>query len=268
MARNTLLLTILVLFLSSCGEYQKVLKSTDAEYKYTRAKEYLQAEKFMKASTLFEELVPTYKGTERHEEAIYLLAKSYFGQNDYLLAAHYFSQISRYFSDGPYTEEAYFMRAYCNYMDAPDSKLDQENSKKGIEAFEIFMNLYPNSNRVDEAQEYIYDLQEKIVYKDYLSARLYFDLGNYLGNNYQSAVIAAQNCLKDYPDTKYKEELSFLILESLYIQAVNSIQAKKEVRIRETIDEYHSFKNDFPESKFEKDADKIFKHSSGLLSNI
>ncbi len=256
------------MFLSSCGEYQKVLKSTDPEYKYTRAKEYLQAEKFMKASTLLDELVPAFKGTERHEEAIYLLAKSYFGQKDYLLAGHYFSQISRYFANGPYTEEAYFMIAYCHYLDAPDPKLDQGNSKKGIEAFEIFMNLYPNSVRVEQAQNYIYDLQEKIVYKDYLSAKLYFDLGDYLGNNYNSAVIAAQNCLKDYPDTKYREELSYLILDALYIQAVNSIQAKKEERLRETIDEYHSFKNDFPESKYEKDADQIFKHSTNLLKNI
>lgn len=268
MARNTLLVTVALLLLTSCGEYQKVLKSTDYEYKYTRAKEYLQTEKFLKASTLLDELVPTFKGSERHEESIYFLAKSYFGQKDYMLAGHYFAQIAKYFSGGPYTEESYFMRAYCYYQDAPDSKLDQTNSTKGIEAFEIFMNLFPNSPRLDEAQNYIFDLQERIVYKDFLNARLYFNLGNHRGNNYQAAVISAQNCLKDHPDTKYKEELSFLILESEYIQAINSIQAKKEGRLRTTIDEYHSFTNDFPESKYKKDADKIFEHSSNLLNNI
>jgi outer membrane protein assembly factor BamD len=109
------------------------------------------------------------------------------------------------------------------------------------------------------------ELRNKLVYKAYLSAKLYFDLGNYMGNNYKAAVITAQNTLKKYPDTEYREELSFLILESKFIQAVNSVPEKMEERARDTIDEYYSFINEFPESKYLKKAERIYQQSQNML---
>jgi outer membrane protein assembly factor BamD len=125
--------------------------------------------------------------------------------------------------------------------------------------------MFPGSPKVDEATKYMDELRNKLVYKAYLSAKLYFDLGNYMGNNYRAAVITAQNTLKKYPDTEYREELSFLILESKFIQAVNSVPEKMEERARDTIDEYYSFINEFPESKYLKKAQRIYQQSQSML---
>ena len=107
----------------------------------------------------------------------------------------------------------------------------------------------------------MFELQEKLVKKEYLASKLYYDLGLYMGNNYQSCIITAQNTLNDYPYTKQREELSVLILRAKYAIAENSVEEKKDERYRDAIDEYYAFKNEFPESKYVKEAEKIFKNS-------
>ena len=113
----------------------------------------------------------------------------------------------------------------------------------------------------------IFALQDKLVLKELLSARLYYNLGNYLGNNFMSCGITAQNALKDYPYTDYREELSILILRAKYEMAVNSVEDKKMDRYRETVDEYYAFKNEFPESKYLKEAERIFKDSQKVIKD-
>jgi outer membrane protein assembly factor BamD len=110
-------------------------------------------------------------------------------------------------------------------------------------------------------------LTNKLAYKAYLNAKLYYNLGNYLGNNYESCVIAAQNALKNFPATSYREELTMLILEAKYEQAVQSFEEKKMDRYRNTVDEYYNFINEFPVGKFRKQADKIFNESKKIVKD-
>ena len=94
------------------------------------------------------------------------------------------------------------------------------------------MEYYPASDKKLESQQMIFDLQDKLVMKDYLSAKLYYNLGNYMGNNFESCVITAQNALKDYPYTHHREDLSILILRAKYGMAQNSIEEKKQERFQ------------------------------------
>ena len=132
---------------------------------------------------------------------------------------------------------------------------------------QFFLEYFPNSAKKEEAQNMVFALQDKLVLKEYMSARLYYNLGNYRGNNYLSCVITAQNALKDYPYTNLREELSILILRAKYELAVYSVEEKKTERYRETVDEYYAFKNEFPESKYLKDAERIFKESQKILKD-
>jgi len=86
-----------------------------------------------------------------------------------------------------------------------------------------------------------------------------------MGNNYESAVISAQNALKKFPSTKYREELSMLILDAKYQQAVQSVEEKKIERYRSTIDEYYNYINEFPTGKSRKQADRIFNESKKIV---
>ena len=259
---------LLVLFsLVSCSEYQKILKSDDAELKYKKAVEYFDNGNFIQASTLFDMIASYYKGTERSETVLNYIAKSYLGQKDYTSASEYYRAYAKTYPKGQYVVESKFMIGYCFYKDSPDARLDQTPTYDALSAFQEFIELFPESERVPEANKLIDELTDKLAYKAYLNSKLYYNLGNYLGNNYESSVIAAQNALKNYPSTKYREELSLLVLQSKYEQAVQSFQEKKLDRYRNTVDEYYNYINEFPEGKFRKEADKIFNESKKIVKD-
>jgi len=264
--KNIIKLLILSLLLASCGEYQALLKSTDYNLKYEKAKEYYELGEYEKSATLLEEVVPIFKGTSLAEESLYLQAMTYFRQGDYMYAEHFFNQIIRTYPRNIHVKDCYFNRAYCFYMLSPRPKLDQSYTQKAIDAFSLYMDIYDNDPSTEEAQNYINELQDKLAYKAYLNAKLYYDLGAYLGNNYESAIITAENCLKDYPGNKYSEDLSFLILDSRFIIAENSIEEKKAERYRAVIDEYYSFMNDYPTSELKKKADAIFETAQKAIN--
>ncbi|WP_321289367.1 outer membrane protein assembly factor BamD [uncultured Sunxiuqinia sp.] len=246
---------------TSCSDYNKVLKSTDYEFKYKKALEYYEDEEFVRASQLLNELVNIYRGTSRADEVYYYYAKSHFGMRDYLMAGHWFRTLVKDFPKSKYAEEAQYMIGYCFYMDSPKPRLDQQISQKAIDALQLYVNLYPNSDRIEEANRLIIELRDKLVYKSFLSGKLYYDL-----ENYKAAVVALTNSLKDFPDTKYREELMFMLLRAKYLLAVNSIEEKKEQRLSEALDEYFTFVDEFPESKDRKDADKFYKEVAKLLN--
>jgi len=157
------------------------------------------------------------------------------------------------------------MIGYCFYLDAPDARLDQTSTYSAIAAFQEFLDVYPESDKVPEANKLLDELTNKLASKAYMNAKLYYNLGNYLGNNYESAVITAQNALKKYPSTSYREELTMLILDSKYEQAMQSIEEKKSDRYRATIDEYYNYINEFPTGKYRKQADKILNESKKVV---
>ena len=259
---------------SSCGEYNKVLKSTDYEYRYEAAKSYFAKGQNSKATTILEELIPIMKGTSYGEESLYMLAMTYYNQGDYITASHYFNTYYTTYPRGTYTELARFHCGKALYLDTPEPKLDQSSTYKAIQELQMFMEYFPQSDRRDIAQNMIFELQDKLVEKEYLSAKLYYDLGSYTGNatytstgnNYLAAIVTAQNILKDYPYTKLREDLSILILRAKYGMAKESVIEKKEERMRETVDEYYAFKNEFPESKYSKEVEDIFKYASKYVT--
>ena len=267
MKKYSFLLFVSLFVFASCGEYQKLLKSNDPELKYTKAVEYFEKNDFMRASTLFDEIATYFKGTERSETILNYLAKSYMGQKDYYSASEYYKTYVKTYPKGKYITEAKFMIGYCYYLDSPDARLDQTSTYSAIAAFQEFLDVYPESERVPETMKLLDELTNKLAYKDYLNSKLYFNLGNYMGNNYESAVITAQNALRKYPSTSYREELSMIILEAKYQQAVQSVFEKKIERYRSAIDEYYNYINEFPEGKLRKQAERIFNESKKIVKD-
>lgn len=266
--RKLLIVAIAATFmLTSCGEYNKVLKSTDPNYKFEYAKKAFEQRKYVQASTLLEDVVKVFKGTDKAEESLYLLGLSYYENKDYLSASNYFKTYYTHYPKGKYTELARFYSGYGCYLDSPEPQLDQTETYKAIEELQKFLDYFPNSDKASIAQNAIFELQDKLVQKEIDNAQLYYNLGNYMGNNYESAVIVASNALKNYPYTKHKEQLEMIILKAKYQEAIQSVDEKKADRFRDVIDEYYSFINDFPEGKNRKEADNIFRIANRFVKN-
>ena len=281
MKKYILIVSILAgTFFTSCGEYNKVLKSSDYEYKYEAAKSYFGKGQYTKSATILEELITILKGTDNAEESLYMLAMSYYNQADYITASHYFTRYYTTYPRGTYTELARFHSGKALFLDTPEARLDQSSTYKAIQELQMFMEYFPDSDKKTEAQLMIFNLQDKLVLKDYLSAKLYYDLGTYNGNasqtadgringnNYQACITTAENALKDYPYTSMREEICILVLRAKYRLGTESVEEKKEERMREAIDEYYAFKNEFPESKYIKEVESIYKDASKYVKEL
>ncbi|WP_018109958.1 outer membrane protein assembly factor BamD [Bacteroides propionicifaciens] len=261
MKKNIIITLLAAIILSSCGQYNRLLKSKDYEYKYEAAKAYYAKGQYNRAATLLNDLVLVLKATDKAEESVYLLGLCYFNQKDYTTAATTFITYYSSYPSGKYAEVARFQAGRALFLDTPEPRLDQSSTYKALQELHLYLEEYPNSIRKEEAESMMFELQEKLVKKEYLAAKLYYDLGLYMGNNYESSIITAQNALLDYPYTKQREALSILILRSKYQIAKNSIHEKKDERYRDAIDEYYGFKNEFPESKYIIEVEEIFKNS-------
>ena len=254
-----------ILSFAGCGEYQKILKSKDPDEKYQKALTYFNDKQYAKAQTLLDEVTSYYKGTDRSQDVLIYLSRCYMGQKDYISASEYYQAYIRNYPKGRYIIEARFQVGHCYYLDAPDARLDQTDTKKAIDFFAQFVEFYPESQYAEQAYQEMNELYDKLAYKEYLNAKLYYNLGTYLGNNYLSAEIVAKNALKQYPTNSYQEELNWLILQAKYQQMINSLDSKKEDRARETDDEYYSFITMYPESKHMAAAEKIKKEIQKIL---
>lgn len=269
-----LLLALCSLSLASCSEYTAVLKSKDYEYRYEAAKALYAQGHYRQASELFSLLIAPLKATSYGEESLYMLAESNLKARDYESAVMFFKKYYQVYPKGSYMEMARFNAGYSLYKQTPDIRLDQSSTMEAIKEFQNFLDYCPETSLKSQAHEIIFDMQDKLVRKEFLSAKLYYDLGTYTlnsiygGNNYEACVVTAQNALKDYPyaSAGLREDLSFLVLRARYHLARQSVEEKRVERFREAIDEYYAFQNDFPESQYMKEAQAIFDHSQRIVA--
>ncbi len=257
MKKTVLYMFGLLLLLTGCaGEFNRVYKSTDMDYRYEYAKQAFAEGKYSRAVGLLEGLITSKKGREDAEESLYMLGMAEYMSHDYESASATFKKYHQTYPKGIYAEQASFYTGQALYEGAPEPRLDQTPTIGAINAYQQFMDFYPDSHLRAQAQERLFELQDKLVQKELLSAQLYYNLGGYFGNinsnnesNYISSIITAQNALKSYPYSKWREDFSLIIMKSKFELAENSSEDKRLERYRDAEDEAYGFLNEYPESK-------------------
>lgn len=259
-----LLVLLSVIILGSCkSKFEKLKASNDNPKKYQEAIKYYNKRDYSKALDLFDDLAQRYRGRSGAEDLFYYYAYTNYKLRDYTSARYHFKNFADTYPTSPRAEECRFMAAYCYYLDSPIFSLDQTNTQSAIDALQLFINLYPKSERVAEASKLIQNLRDKLEEKSYANAKLYLTIGDY-----QAAVIAFNNSLRDYPDTKYGEEMSFLTIKAQYLYAKNSSELKQEERFNQAITYYQQFADSYPQSKYLKDAESLKKDCDrGIAAN-
>lgn len=252
-----------MLFFSSCSKFQRIVKSTDNNLKYETALAYYEKKDYYRALQLFDQLMPAFKGTDKEEKLAYYYGYAYYYQQDYILAGYYFKRFARDYGSSKFAEECYFMNAYCNYLNSPGTALDQTSSVDAIREFQAFVNKYPNSDRVNRANELIDKLRGKLETKSFNIAMLYFKM-----DDYRAAIVSFNNLLKDFPETGYREQAMFHIIKAHSKYAENSIASKRAERHQAAIGAYNDFKAIYPESRYMKEAVNLVKESQIFVKNI
>lgn len=234
------------------NSYQNVLKSTDPEFKLSKADEYYEKEDYVKSIPLYEELLITLKGKKNLEEMYYKYANSYFEKGDYLIAAFHFRKYVALYANSPRVEDSYYKIAKCFYNKSPKYRLDQSSTIDAIKEFQRFVDRYPKSEKVAEANTLIDELRKKLHDKAFDNAMLYFKM-----SDYNSAASAFSTLINDYPESKDVEDAYFYIAKSKKLYADNSYTERKLERYKETLDACLAFKTAFPSGKHLNEIEQI-----------
>ena len=247
----------------SCNNYQKLLKSTNPDLKYLKAKEYYEKEDYYKALPLFEELITIYKGTKSIDEIYYMYAMCHYEQENYLIAAFHFKNIHDSYPLSTYAEESLYMTGFCHYKMSPDINLDQSSTEKAIDAFQLFINTYPKTDKMSECNMLMERMRRKLEIKSFNGAELYLKT-----KNYKAAATSFNILLSQDPDTKDAEKAQYLIIKSYYLYAENSIKSKQIERYNMAITAYNHFAAKFQNSGFMKDATRYHESSIENIEKI
>ncbi len=257
------LISLVAVLLVSCKGINKILKSTDPEYKLRMAEQYYVKKKYIFAQQLYEDVMPFYKGRPEFEDIYYKYAYTAYNMQDYLNAENLFKTYLEIFPNSTRAEEIDYMRAYSFYKQSPKAPLDQTNTLKAIGMLSTFINTHPNSTRNKEANDIIDQLRLKLEEKETASAQLYFDLGQF-----RAAAIAFTSLLNDYPESDHSDEYKLMVIRSYFKFAELSIDEKKAERFEQVISEGNDFIDRFPESKLRGEAEKFISQSQINIKNL
>ena len=246
MMKWILYISLFAFCLASCkSEFERARTSNDPALIFAAAETLAAGGDYNKAILLYELVIPAYRGKIQAEDLNYKFADTHFKNGNYVLSSHYFKTFANTYTTSPHREEAMYLSALSEYYQAPRFKLDQTNSTAAIDAFQLFANTFPESERVPEVNVYVDELREKQEQKAFEAGKLYYNL-----KNYNSAVQSLENMLKDYPGSGYTEEAQYLIAKAYFEWATRSIYSRQLERFKAGATNCNLFEKKYPDSGF------------------
>jgi len=254
---------IAVIAMGCRSEYERIRLSGNPEIQLTKALEYYENKEYMRAQTLFELVLNQYRGRPESEEMFFKYAYTFYHLRQYTMSAHYFENFAATFAYSQFKEEAEFMSAYSNYNMSPIFRLDQQPTIDAIRGFQEFVNAYPSSTRVGECNTLLQEMRLKLEQKAFSNGQMYHDQ-----KKYQAAIHTFENMLRLFPESDKSELVQYLIVESAYHYAVNSIFERRQERYNLTMDKYRDFVKKYPSSQHRPDADQLYAKSREELKSL
>lgn len=256
-------------FLVSCNKkFAKLQKSGSLSEKYTAAIEYYEAEDYYRAGLLLEEIAPLLKGDSTSEKAQFYHAYCQFFQRQFQLSSYQFKNFYATYNNSPLAEEAFYMYAFSLFKDSPDYNLDQSSTLTAIDALQTFINTYPESKYAAVSSTNLQDLRERLEKKAYEKAMLYYKTNGVTIANFLAATVAIDNFERDFPDSKYLEEMSYTRLTSMYELSEVSIFKKQRERYTKTLELFEKFRDKYPNSTYLKPSIKIYENAQKGLEKV
>lgn len=245
-------LLLIVIAFSSCSDFQKVLKSQDIAVKYDMATKLYDNGKYSKAIRLFEQIAPSYRGKPQAEKLFYMYAQSYYKTKQYYSAGYQFESFKSAYPKSEKNQEAAFLGAKSYTFLSPVYTLDQVDTYKAIDKLQAFIDSYPNSTFLPEANGLVEKMRLKLEKKAFEIAKQYNTI-----SDYKSAMKVFDNFIEDYPGTPYKEAALYYKFDSAYQLAINSVVSKKEERLNVAKFAYANLMKFDENTKYKEKADDM-----------
>lgn len=257
MLKKLTLIVLVGLALSSCNkEYNKAMKSTDKDEIFNIATQLYKQGKYTEAIELYDRISTSFVGTDEASDIAYNTADSHFKDENFKLAGHLFKNFSGSYPMDKRAEEALYLSAFSYYKDSPKYNLDQTSTFTAIDELQGFINTYPNSEHVNDANKYITELRQKLELKAFEIGKVY-----YKTMKYKAAGVAFDNMVDEYPDSKFREEAMMYSLRSKAELAINFSRIEnKDLRLQEARTQYRQLIKFYPNSQYKSEAEKLLKN--------
>ncbi len=249
-----IILVFLLIVISACSEYQKIVRQEDYKLKYELANKLYEKGEFERTIVLFEQIYQHSPKSAEGELSYFRLAKSYFEIEDYTMSGYYFNNFIERFPRSKKTEDALFLNALSSVKNSPEYSLDQTDTEIAINNMQQFIDVYPNSSLIDSCNTIIDNLKFKLELKDFDVVKLYSKT-----QNYKAAVTAAEIFIEKYSFSKFKEEVSYLHVKNSILLSKNSIEAKKEERIEQSKERFLNFAEIYKNSVYLNELNTLIK---------
>ena len=265
MLKNRLLILVFLcaIFCTSCNQFNRIIKSTDSDMKYEMAKDFYDRHDYNRALQLFDLLQASFRNSPKGEDITFLTAQCYYLQDDYDIAAYYYNKFIQTYPFSVDAEKAAFMNAYCSYLLSPAASLEQTSTHTAIKQLKSFTERYPESDSLDRAKQLLENLNDKLEEKDYNMCQLFYKM-----ESYNAAITSFENLLKNYPNTKHREEILYDMAKTYYDYAENSVAEKQRERYEACIERYNTLSYLYPESKYVQQLEGISEKARKKLENI
>lgn len=242
--KNLFYILLIAVLISSCNDFQKTLKSEDISKKFEMGTALFEEGKWNKANRLFEQIVPQYRGKPQAEKLMYMYSMNFYKMEDYTLSAYQFERFETSYPNSEKVEEASFLGAKSAFMLSPKYSKDQNETFKAIERLQLFINKYPDSEFLPEANKMVKELNTKLERKTFEIAKQYN-----LVTDYSASIKSCENFILDFPGSIYREAIFFVRFDSAYKLAVNSVEVKKEARVDDAIKYFEAYKKVYPNAE-------------------
>jgi len=263
MRRIAIIIPFLLLLLGACNTQEKLVKSKDVNYKLTKANEYYDAGKWMKANEIYQSLMPVFRGTKNYEELCYRYCYTFYNMDDYLSASYQFKSFIEAFPNSSRADECEFMYATCMYKQSPRFPLDQTVTKKAMAVLQSYIDSHPNSPNLMKANQYIDDCREKIEKKAAHSAKLYYDM-----EDYKAATVAYQSLIQEFPASQQGDYYLYMKQKSFFQYAKASVTDKQPERYQQSLDVFSELKEYYPQSKYMSDALALQSDAQDIINKL
>lgn len=258
------LLFVAILVLTSCRSKELIRPGDSLEVAFEKAMMQYNQEKYRDAAQAFETVISIGRGTDYGQEAQFYLAESYYKSNRYLLAASEYARYAQYHPNSPKREEVDFKEALSYYQISPRYRLDQKYTTQAIEKFRLYRTRYPDTERADEAAEYITELRNKLAHRDFNAADFYMRT-----ERYNSAAIYFGLVIDNYPESEpWAERALVRQIEAYVLYAENSVQDKQAERFEKALDSYNTYLQLFPQGKNRSKAEDLFDRAMAGLGEV
>ena len=230
---------------------------------FDKGMERYNAGKYERAAQYFQGAFDFGRTHEWADDAQLYLARAYRGNKEYILAASEYSRFVEIYRGDERVPLAEFERAMTYADRSPIYQLDQSDTQRGIDVFNLYMQRYPNHDSIVVAERQVRALREKLARKQFNTAQLYERR-----ELYEAAAFYYEVVFDKYPDTPWADDALVGAIRVYIGFSDQSIVASQPARLQKAIDHYQRLLQIFPDSELLKDAEALYEQANTRLQSI